>query len=87
LSALGPDDLSVGPLGQTGWRQIKDQVPNALPSPVQIALPVLRRGDRVLAVPHLQWTAPEGNPDNGGNIHFSSWFTPARPLQPSDNSL
>ena len=87
LSALGPDDLSVGPLGQTGWRQIKDQVPNALPSPVQIALPALRRGDRVLAVPHLKWTAPEDNPDNGGNIHFSAWFTPARPLQPSDNSL
>jgi tRNA(Ile)-lysidine synthase len=85
LSAPGQDDLSVGPLGQTGWRQIKDRVPNTLPSPVRAALPALRRGDRILAVPHLNWRAPEDSPDNGGKFQFSARFTPVRPLQPNDS--
>lgn len=90
LSGPRSGRLSVGALGQNGWRQVRERtaataagaLTATLPTPVRPGLPALWRGDQVLAVPHLNL-----KPDDLGwkglqQIRFSAYFRPLRPLQP-----
>ncbi|MDP7546818.1 MAG: tRNA lysidine(34) synthetase TilS [Alphaproteobacteria bacterium] len=78
--------LSVGALGQDGWRQVRGQVRGwaraSLPAPVRPGLPALWHGDQVLAVPHLNLTAVDLGPKGPQSICFTACFSPFRPLQP-----
>lgn len=44
---------SVRPLGEDGWRTIRDQVQTKLPYEIRLGLPSLWLGEEVRAVPHL----------------------------------
>ncbi len=71
VEAQGPaDDVEVGPLAQAGWAGLKAQRPN-LPAMVGQTLPALRRGKQVIAVPSLDYVAPEALE----NWRFSARFT------------
>lgn len=74
--------LSVGALGQDGWRQVRNRAPHRLPGPVHASLPALWYDDRVLAVPHLNLAPDALGPKRLETIRFSARFMPPRPLQP-----
>ncbi len=74
--------MSVGALGQDGWRQVRGQARSTLPAPVHPGLPALWHGDRVLAVPHLKLTADELGPKGIPDFRFAARFSPPRALQP-----
>jgi tRNA(Ile)-lysidine synthase len=75
-------NLSVGALGQEGWRQVRSRTQNPLPSRVNPVLPALWQHDRVIAVPHLNLTKDVGAPVELRKIGFSARFSPLNPLQP-----
>ena len=74
--------MSVGALGQDGWRQVRGLARSTLPAPVHPGLPALWHGDQVLAVPHLNLTADELGPKRMLNFRFAAHFLPPRALQP-----
>ncbi|MGH8588055.1 MAG: hypothetical protein ACREXX_01580, partial [Gammaproteobacteria bacterium] len=79
----GPDDLtacelSVRALGADGWRHARNLLSGRtvrLPSAVRIGLPSFWQGERLLAVPGLDLSAPL---DAGWT--FAARFRPRRPL-------
>lgn len=84
LGVEAPPDLSVGPLGEAGWRAVLEARPElkaavapslALPAAVRVSLPALFEREVPLAVPQLAFTRPGWDPDL-----FSSRFRPQRPL-------
>ncbi|MBT3533701.1 MAG: tRNA lysidine(34) synthetase TilS [Rhodospirillaceae bacterium] len=87
LRTHGRREFTVGALGQDGWRQVRNRVQNNLPAPVRVGLPALWRGDRVLAVEHLELTPVSGMPKWWREIRFSAQFSPSRPLQPDGLTL
>jgi tRNA(Ile)-lysidine synthase len=82
ISKVLSGGLSIGPLGQDGWQQIRRRVTINLPSPVRATLPALRQGRRILAVPHLNVMAKGDILDYGPEISLSVQFSPPKPLQP-----
>lgn len=55
-SSEKPDSLggySIRPLGENGWRAVRDQAQTKLPNEVRLALPSLWIDEEVEAVPHL----------------------------------
>ncbi|MDA1097618.1 MAG: tRNA lysidine(34) synthetase TilS [Proteobacteria bacterium] len=82
LSGKVQAQLSVGALGQDGWRQIRGRARYMPPAPVRPGLPALRYGDQVLAVPHLNLAPNDLVPNWPHKIRFTTWFSPSRPLQP-----
>ncbi len=56
--------LTVGTLGTLGWREVVAVEPSlkgtAPPAPIRQTLPALRAGERVVAVPHLDFVAASG---------------------------
>ncbi|MFP6725685.1 MAG: hypothetical protein VCB63_02445, partial [Alphaproteobacteria bacterium] len=82
LRSAAKQDLTVGPLGDDGWRQVRMQTSITLPSPVWPGLPALRRGELVLAVPHLNFASTDIAGLDGQKTQFFARFSPQRPLQP-----
>ena len=77
----GHHPLSVGALGQDGWRQVRARTQSGLPEPVRLGLPALWSGDEILAVAHLKLTSNPHGPKWAEKIRFSTRFSPLRPLQ------
>lgn len=73
--------LSVGALGQDGWRQVRGRARSIPPAPVRLVLPALWHGDRVLAVPHLNLSPDDQLRRKPSEIRFRARFSPLRPLQ------
>jgi tRNA(Ile)-lysidine synthase len=75
-TAAGGRRLHLGTLGRDGWAELVPHLTavqqKALPSAVRPSLPALRRGGRVVAVPHLGYAR--------GTILVRVSFEPARPL-------
>lgn len=67
--------LKVAALGQARLPDGIDLVP--IPAPARPPLPALWRGRKLLAVPHLGWSAPA---EGSGRADFSAEFAPLRPL-------
>ena len=53
-----------------------------LPSPVWPGLPALRRGELVIAVPHLNFVSTDLVELDGQKTKFFARFSPQQPLQP-----
>ena len=75
-------NLKVGPLGETGWLQIRGRTHTNLPNPIRTGLPSLKQGETVLAVPHLNFLSTEYEKTKGQKIKFFTAFSPPVPLQP-----
>ncbi len=82
LTGKSAAHLSLGALGQDGWRQVRARAGFTLPGPVRPGLPALRQGDRVLAVPHLNLGPGELAPKGLQDLRFAARFSPPRSLQP-----
>ena len=82
LSNLARQNLTIGPLGQAGWHQVKTKTSINLPSPVLTGLPSLKQEGKVLAVPHLGFTTTENEITKGQKFQFYTVFSPPLPLQP-----
>ncbi len=82
LRSPAKQDLTVGPLGDDGWRQVRMQTSIPLPSEVWPGLPALRQGELVLAVPHLNFASTDIAGLDGQKTQFFARFSPQRPLQP-----
>lgn len=82
LTGKSAAQLSLGALGQDGWRQVRARAGSTLPGPVRPGLPALRQGDRVLAVPHLNLGPDELAPKGLQHLRFAASFSPPRSLQP-----
>ena len=82
LKCTTKQNLTVGPLGDDGWRQVCMQTSITLPSPVWPGLPALRRGELVIAVPHLNFASTDLVELDGQKTKFFARFSPQQPLQP-----
>ena len=69
----GRPALAVGPLGRSGWVQVRPRVTSAIPHRARLVLPTVWAGERVVAVPHLQFGAESG---------ATATFLPAESLAP-----
>lgn len=74
--------LSVGALGQNGWRQVRKRARIHPPAPVHHSLPALWYDDQVLAVPYLNLAPDDLGLKELQKIRFTTRFLPPRPLQP-----
>lgn len=62
IDAADACDLTVGALGATGFAALRHELGSRLPAIVGATLPALRRGNRLVAVPALNWAIP-GSPE------------------------
>ncbi len=69
----GGPALAVGPLGHSGWVQVRPHVTSAIPHRARLVLPTVWAGERVVAVPHLQFGTEWG---------ATATFLPAESLAP-----
>lgn len=69
--------VTVGALGENGWRTIAGEVASPPPVPVRPTLPALWHKGRIIAVPHLAWRLSTGHLQRQ---QFSAIFAPPHPL-------
>jgi tRNA(Ile)-lysidine synthase len=78
----GGETMTIGPLGQHGWSDCLRAAPwlrdARLPHPARLALPALRRGGAVVAVPGLGFVAAAPQAPGPGPV--TARFRPRRPL-------
>ena len=86
LANVSGQDLTVGPLGETGWRQIRAQTAATVPTVIRTGLPTLKHGQQVLAVPHLNFVTKGKFVSGTSKFKFFADFSPPMPLQ-SDGLL
>jgi tRNA(Ile)-lysidine synthase len=70
-----PDAVSIGPLGEANWQQLRDKVAAHPLRQVACCMPALRHLDLVIAVPHIGYVADGGFP----NLPAIRYL-PAKPL-------
>ena len=75
LGRRAPRGLKVGALGRSA--PPKGIEVGRIPTPARPGLPALWRGRKLLAVPHLGWSALA---EGAGGADFSAVFAPTRPL-------